>query len=237
MDVAIVWVPICVQISESHSHPFTPRRYAYELGREQQQKEAIPRSTHRNHHRSDMPNNNGDNTIMRISKKNNAAHSEISININEIVCFRRRHSAECISLVNASIPTMYNLYNPNGKRICQYRYVLNERNQPKLCDTSATVANATIAMAHVLQNSFERHDNYFIPTENIFVINGINDSKCDDKSDRHFAVLEIPERVFRSDSRGACNRDSAKFANAIIPSNSLALKHQRFRDGNGDKAN
>lgn len=224
----------CVKskFSANDSHLFTPRRYAYELGREQQQKETIPWSTHRLHHRTDVPNNIGNNRIRSISKENIAADAEISININEIVCFRRQHSAECVSLANASMPTMYNLYNSNGKR-----YVLNERDQPKLCDSSGTVANATIAMAHVLQNSFGRHDNYFIPTENIFVINGINESKCDDKSDQHFAVLEIPERAFKSDSKEACNRNSAKFANAIMPSNSLALKHQRFRDGNADKAN
>lgn len=231
---AVVECSVCTlsesnETNENESHRLTTRRIAYEFRHEYQQNETILHSPH--HLPSiDLPNNNyGHNKIIRIPTKNNISHNEISINFNEIVCFRRRYSGECISMLNASIPTMYNLFNPNGKRICQYRYVLDERNQPKLCDTISGVAKATIAMGHVLQNSIERHDNYFMPTEHIFVINGINGTKCNDKSDQHFAVFEIAERVLNNGSQGACNRNSSNLPNKITPSNSLALKHQRFR--------
>lgn len=111
------------------------------------------------------------------------------------------------------------------QQVCQHRYRLNARNQPEPCE-------------EIWQNcelfAGETADNYFLPMQNMFIVNTMDQWQWNSKNNsqgnvQHLTILEIPNEVenFRKQSANKNNKQEIRRSQQSL-SNSLALKNQRF---------
>lgn len=154
------------------------------------------------------------------------------INLNEIRNFRYQNTCECISILNrSSIPRQQQQPSVNAnndkqqQRVCHHRYRLNERNQPEPYD-------------EIWQNcelfTNEAADNYFLPIENMFIVNTMNKWQWNNKNNnqgnvQHLTILEMPNEVENIRKRSVNLENNQHIQrNQQSLSKSLALRNQRF---------